>query len=444
MSAEIDFDVQKHMLLIDEDVCRDLKDAWKLFEPELPSIVGRFYRHLAEIPETASLIAGRVERLAEAQRQHWTRLFTSGFDAGYRESVRAIGRAHVRVGLHPGIFISAYGLIGSEFPAIVNRVHRLNSARAARLLSATIKAVMLDMNLAVSVYHDETLAEAERRRAKLAEHLAAFDAAFGGSLNSLNNAAETMRDASGRLVSLSSQSSDQAVGASSTASEMADRAVEGAEAVNSITHSIESVAGHARASLGVVGKAVDQARAMDGTVRDLTSAAERIDRVVELIAGIAGQTNLLALNATIEAARAGDAGRGFDVVAREVKTLATQTAAATKEISSEIGSIQSATHAAADGLTAIASTIEQVASAIEQISAAVNEQTDTTRAIASTVAALSSDARGVVTSITNVRTATDTTGQVVATVRDLAANLDDQASRMKTEVRSFFERVAAA
>ncbi len=101
MSAEIDFDVQKHMLLIDEDVCRDLKDAWKILEPELPSIVGRFYAHLATIPEAAALIAGRVERLAEAQRQHWTRLFTSGFDVGYRDCVRAIGRAHVRVGLQP-------------------------------------------------------------------------------------------------------------------------------------------------------------------------------------------------------------------------------------------------------------------------------------------------------------------------------------------------------
>ena len=70
---------------------------------------------------------------------------------------------------------------------------------------------------------------------------------------------------------------------------------------------------------------------------------QHIDEVVGFIRTIAGQTNLLALNATIEAARAGEAGRGFAVVASEVKALATQTAKATEEISSQIAEVQSAT-----------------------------------------------------------------------------------------------------
>ena len=103
-----------------------------------------------------------------------------------------------------------------------------------------------------------------------------------------------------------------------------------------------------------------QAEQTDGRIGKLSRAAQEIGDVVKLITAIAEQTNLLALNATIEAARAGEAGRGFAVVASEVKSLASQTAKATDEISSHILGMQGATQELVAAIKEIGGTIAQI------------------------------------------------------------------------------------
>ena len=95
-------------------------------------------------------------------------------------------------------------------------------------------------------------------------------------------------------------------------------------------------------------------------INELSQAAGRIGDVVKLITAIAEQTNLLALNATIEAARAGEAGRGFAVVASEVKQLASQTAKATDEIGTQIAGMQTATQNSVAAIKEIGGTIGRI------------------------------------------------------------------------------------
>ncbi|MBX9990533.1 methyl-accepting chemotaxis protein [Phreatobacter oligotrophus] len=164
-----------------------------------------------------------------------------------------------------------------------------------------------------------------------------------------------------------------------------------------ISASVGEISRQVSQARDIATRAVDEAARTNEIVSGLTSAAQKIGDVVQLINTIAAQTNLLALNATIEAARAGEAGKGFAVVATEVKSLANQTARATEEIGTQIGSVQTSTReavAAIDEITATITAINAIsaaiASAVEQQSAVTTEMSEDMRVAAEGVAAVSS------------------------------------------------------
>jgi len=124
--------------------------------------------------------------------------------------------------------------------------------------------------------------------------------------------------------------------------------------------------------------AVDQVESADVQAKRLSSAAEAMGGIVELISNITGQINLLALNATIESARAGEAGRGFAVVASEEKSLANQAKQATDKITTEINALNDVSTDVVTALNAIRAAIESVNEYVTSTAAAVEEQSTVT------------------------------------------------------------------
>jgi methyl-accepting chemotaxis protein len=158
--------------------------------------------------------------------------------------------------------------------------------------------------------------------------------------------------------------------------------------------------------------------------------------VIKLITTIAEQTNLLALNATIEAARAGEAGKGFAVVASEVKDLAQATSQATEDISGRIQAIQNDTADAVQAIAKIAQVIERIHEYSTTIASAVEEQTATTAEISRSVSEAASGSTDIAANITGVASSAQSANTGVAESQRAA----DELARMSAELQQTVAR----
>jgi len=234
----------------------------------------------------------------------------------------------------------------------------------------------------------------------------------------------------------------RAVSLSSEATSTNVRTVAGAtDQLGASIHEINEKTMQAHA---VAQHATETARGTDELVNKLSSGATRIGDVIKIIQTIAEQTNLLALNATIEAARAGDAGRGFTVVAVEVKALAAQTAKATDEIAAQIGSIQDLTNQTVAAIHSISGVMNDISGFTAAIASAVEQQTSTTQMIAHNVQEAAAGAKELAEKMVVVTEAIDETNRSAAAVHETSQAFTAQASTLEREVDDFLRRVTAA
>jgi methyl-accepting chemotaxis protein len=205
-----------------------------------------------------------------------------------------------------------------------------------------------------------------------------------------------------------------------------------ASAAEEMTSSISEIAKNAEQASTVAGNAASMAQSSNLVIGELGSAADEIGKVIQVIQDIAEQTNLLALNATIEAARAGDAGKGFSVVATEVKELAKQTAEATENIRSRIEGIQTSTGQAIKSIGQISDIIQQVNDISKTIASAVEEQSATTKEIAMNIAQTSHAAETVSASVEQSASASKEITQSIAGVDHAARQTAQGALQTQT------------
>jgi methyl-accepting chemotaxis protein len=171
---------------------------------------------------------------------------------------------------------------------------------------------------------------------------------------------------------------------------------------------------------------------------------DRIGSVVSLIAKIAHQTNLLALNATIESSRAGEMGRGFSVVASEVKSLAKQTTEATGQIATQIDALQGAANKTKAGVDQIVSMIHDVEGCARGIGDAIREQQKVVGLIAEDAAVVMAASSVLVEGTQGVTLAVERAAQSADEVQALAAVLVCEAAKVEEHLAEHLSCLRAA
>jgi methyl-accepting chemotaxis protein len=296
----------------------------------------------------------------------------------------------------------------------------------------------------ISAQREHDLVATKERSAAMGQLLESFTAEMDASIQVLNGAAVELEQSADTLGAAADLAKMQAGTVSSISAETTDKVAIMNNAGKDLARTISEISATVTQTSRLASDTVSRADTANQTIAELTTAASEIGDMTGLINRIAAQTNLLALNATIEAARAGTAGRGFAIVAQEVKSLAADTARATEDIARKTAGIQSTTERSAAAIEAILVMVRELDKLSARIAEAIEQQASATREIADNVDAAAIGVGEVAASIGEIESTADQTANATSGLRHSAIELAAQTKTIRERIVGFTRDVQVA
>lgn len=302
-----------------------------------------------------------------------------------------------------------------------------------------------DFSHEVTVYSGDEIGQIAKSAAKLREDIGNIINQINQSVFKLSTSAEEMAhitEQSNQSMVQQRQETDQVATAmnqmTATVHEVAQNAQLAAESANQANDEVNTGQSVVDESVGAISKLVQQVEKAADVIHALENDSVEIGSVLDVIRGIAEQTNLLALNAAIEAARAGEQGRGFAVVADEVRTLASRTQQSTEEIQGMIEKLQTGAQQAVDAMNQSRSqadvtrdTAARAGEVLTSITASVTNINDMNTLIASSSVEQNAVAEEINRSIVNISQGAEVSSEGAAHTAETSEDLRNVAEELK-------------
>lgn len=421
-----------------EDIVRD----WLPFvQQNASAAVDSFVSKLSRHDVYQNLVNGYLAQTKDDLARHYALMFEHGFDDGYRHRLAAMVEAEASTGIGTRTRLAFATELFSFIVKAACKPSRMLTRDVGREITILMRYLLMDAFNAIERDYSTMRGVVDERQASLDTLIGALGTMTQAAVEGMSGTAMAI-DGAAKSAAQALELGDDMMSQSLEAAQSAAAGISStAAAAELLSRSIADIDSQSTRGLQAAQKSAASVTGARREIESLANAADQIGSFVTMISGIAGQTNLLALNATIEAARAGESGRGFAIVAQEVKSLASQTADATTAITAQIEAIQSAIARVVASIEDITATSTEAAEVSDAIAASVRRQTDVTGQIAGQAREIAERSQEVVEFARAVRASMNTSIDKAREVSGASEELDTRARELAARTDVLLTRV---